>query len=129
MITQDQLEKYLQRGEEWGFRRETGDPEYLGWILVSKRKPPILWPGEEANNPAHYTKIREEAERLSRTPYHVKIRELRRDVHESGEYEQPGDYRLVENFYFESLRDVEQFLNGMNLTLEHIQPRILIDAP
>ena len=53
-----------------------------------------------------------------RLPYHVSIRELRRDVHESGEYEDTGDYRLIENFYVSSLEEVQTILDKYDLSLE-----------
>ncbi len=34
-----ELEAKLEAGQEWGFRKETNHPNYLGWILISKRNP------------------------------------------------------------------------------------------
>ena len=64
-----------------------------------------------------------------RLPYHVSIRELRRDVHESGEYEDTGDYRLIENFYVSSLEEVQTILDKYDLSLEEAKLSADLDAP
>jgi hypothetical protein len=32
-------ERYPERGDRLGFRKETGDDAYIGWIMLSKNKP------------------------------------------------------------------------------------------
>ena len=34
----DELEKHLDKGEQWGVRKATDSPDYLGWILIRKKK-------------------------------------------------------------------------------------------
>lgn len=129
MITLAELERALDRGEQWGFRKETNDQDFLGWILISKRHPPILWPSDEKEHPIRYQRIKAERERLLKTPYHVKILELSRTVHESGDYENAADYRLIENLYFSTIHDVTAFVQSLGYELSHILPRREIDAP
>jgi hypothetical protein len=50
MIAQEELERSLNGEERWGFRKETDDPEYLGWILLSKRKSPTVWEIDQIEN-------------------------------------------------------------------------------
>ncbi len=52
-------------------------------------------------------------EKPSRILYHVKVKELRRDVHENGDYEKSSDYRQLDNYYFSTLAEVEQFIEKL----------------
>ncbi|MEM8642207.1 MAG: hypothetical protein AAGG51_25845 [Cyanobacteria bacterium P01_G01_bin.54] len=79
----EDLEKKLDRGEQWGFRKVVDHPEYLGWILLSKEQPPIVFPKETYEIEKVYDSLVELAEKLKKTPYHVRVCELRREVHES----------------------------------------------
>jgi hypothetical protein len=38
-MRREDLESYLARGNKLGFVKETSDPAYLGWIMVSKEEP------------------------------------------------------------------------------------------
>ena len=85
-MRQEDLERYLERGNRLGFRKETGTDEYLGWIMLSKRKPnerlrSLLAPGEEPEFVA-------KQEVLRRTPYQVLVLELKREVYESEAFRQ-----------------------------------------
>jgi hypothetical protein len=128
-MTFEELEKCLERGEQWGFRKETDSPDYLGWILITKRKPPFVWKKEAYDNEELYFKVKGESERLAKAPYHVRVIELRRDVHESDAYEENDDYRLNDNRYFASLAEVEEFIKTFGYDFDSIKWRGELDAP
>jgi hypothetical protein len=126
-MKREDLERYLERGDTLGFRKETGTDEYLGWILLSKQKPDdrylsLLVPGEESEFVAKQELIREK-------PYQVLVQELKREVYESDRYETNEDYRINEPRYFTDLDEVEGFVNSYGQTLERIKWPIEIDPP
>jgi hypothetical protein len=123
----EDLERFLERGYELGFVKQTGSDDYLGWILLSKQKPneralSILLPGEEPEYVAHQELIRQK-------PYHVRVVEISRAAHESDGYGSNEDYRQNDNHYFANLEEVERFVQVFGHALSAIQWRIDIDAP
>jgi hypothetical protein len=124
-----ELEKHLCRGEQWGFRKPTNSPEYLGWVLIAKRQLPTVWAKAAYDNDQSYSRAVEKHNDAQKTPYHVRVLELRRDIHESEGYESREDYRVSENYYFETLGEVKEFVESCGLTLEKVQSRSALDAP
>lgn len=125
-MRRDDLERYLERGDSLGFQKETGDEGYIGWIMLSKRRPnerllSLLRPGERPEFVAEQDEIR-------RRPYQVWVAEFRRDVYESGECENMADYRLNKCFYFHSLDHVEEFVGRFGHALEDIKWAREIDS-
>src|ERR1051325_9551112 len=107
-MKREDLERYLERGDHLGFKKETGTDEYLGWILLSKQKPDerylsLVEAGEEPEFVAKQEKIRQK-------PYQVLVQELKRDVYESDRYETNEDYRMNECHRFPTLNEVEEFV-------------------
>ena len=129
VMEREKLELSLSEGKRWGFVKQTKNTEYLGWILLTKRKPPQFWPEDEHRRPDYFRRAKIEAERFTRTPYHIHIIELRKDVHESGTYDIDTGTRLKENFYFATLEDVASFLKAYSLELDLIQPAHSLNAP
>ena len=123
-MRREDLEFYLERGDRLGFQKETGEADYIGWIILSKRhcdervlslfgyKPEVV--------------VEEEYKRLC--PYQVWVAEFRRDVYESGECESMDDYRLNKCLYFPSLDHVEEFVGRFGHTLEEIKWAREIDS-
>ena len=124
-----ELEKRLDNGERWGFRKDTETPTYLGWILITKRKPSPITPFDPKGEPERYSQWMEWRKELLRLPYHVAIRELRRDVHESDDYEDTDDYRLRENYYVSNLDEVQKILDNYNCKIEDARLSVELDAP
>ncbi|MDY6781851.1 MAG: hypothetical protein SW833_04740 [Cyanobacteriota bacterium] len=125
----EDLEKKLDRGEEWGFRKVVDNSDYLGWVLLAKRKPPIVFPKETYETEETYISLREWSEKLKRTPYHILVLELKREVHESGDYEDNDDYRQRESYYLSTLQEVEEFIENLGYSLQNIQFSGDIDPP
>ncbi|MBD2300627.1 hypothetical protein [Nostoc sp. FACHB-190] len=125
-----ELNKKLNNGEQWGFKKDTNDPEYLGWILINKLPKLSFTPKKEdyLEEYLYLIKVRE-AEKREKTPYHVIIKELRRDVHESGKYETGDDIRQKDNYYFSCIDDVEKFMHELGYSFDNIKHRVEIDAP
>lgn len=118
-MRREDLERYLERGDSLGFQKETGDEGYIGWLMLSKRRPnerllSLLRPGERPEFVAEQDEIR-------RMPYQVWVAEFRRDVYESGECESVDDYCLNKCLYFSSLDHVEEFVRRFGHTLEDIK--------
>lgn len=127
----DNLEKKLTKGEQWGFRKEIDDPDYLGWILLVKRQLPIIYPRDayEPEEEERYLSLVELYEKLKKTPYQILNLELRREVHESDVYETEEDYRFKQSLYFANLQEVENYLSDLGYDLNQIKHRSEIDAP
>ncbi|MBD2446070.1 hypothetical protein H6G76_02640 [Nostoc sp. FACHB-152] len=125
-----ELKKKLSNGEQWGFIKETDDREYLGWILINKLQKLSFTPQREdyLDEDLYQIKVRE-AEKREKTPYHVIIKELRRDVHEIGKYETGDDIRQKDNYYFSCIDEVEKFINELGYSFDNIKHRSEIDAP
>lgn len=122
-----ELEGLLDRKESVGFRKPTDDPEYLGWILVRKLEanPRLLELFDESEAPEL---VREERRR-QHEPYLVLRIELKRSVHEAGDYETEQDYRQKEQLWFGSLADVEKQLAQWGYSLEDARNARELDAP
>lgn len=127
---QDRVGKKLNNGEQWGFIKETDSHEYLGWILINKL-PKMTFTSQKKDYSEEYLYLIKliEAEKREKTPYHVLIKELRRDVHESGEYETGDDIRHKENYYFSCIDEVEEFIEKLGYSFKNIKNRSEIDAP
>lgn len=125
-----ELDRKLNKGEQWGFLKETGDDKYLGWILINKLPKLTFTPKREdySEEYLYLTKLRE-AEKRERTPYHIIIKELRREVYESEEYETGDDIRQKENYYFSNIDEVEKFVEELGYSFDNIKHRSEIDAP
>lgn len=126
-MKRDDLERYLERGNQLGFIKQTDDDNFLGWILLDKQKPneryeKLLSAGEE-------TKFVAQQEMVRRKPYRLAVLELRRDVHESSKYETNEDYKINQRHNFATLDEVEQFLQQYSHTLESIKWRAELNAP
>jgi hypothetical protein len=128
-MRQADLEKRLDYGEQWGFIKNTDSPDYLGWVLITKRKPKPVTPIDPEQDRERYLKWVQRTEALRKQPYSVLILELRRDVHESGQYESTEDYRTREYYLFASLEEVVEFLHKLGYSLENIKHRSELDAP
>lgn len=127
MVRREDLERYLERGAQLGFVKETDSEDFLGWILLEKRKPhdrylSLLAPGEDP-------RFVKEQERIRSLPYQVRVIELRRDVYESGVYETNEDYRLHEIHHFADLEGVDSFVRQFGYALENIKWSAEIDSP
>jgi hypothetical protein len=132
-MTRDDLERHLHNGEQWRFVKETDDPEYLGWILISKITPGPMPPFAPRLDPREERESIEQAvawaEQMRRTPYHVHVVELKREVHEAGEYPGNEDYRNIENYYVATLDEVEEIVHRFGKTLESVRWRGDLKAP
>ena len=129
-MDKSELEKKLNNGQQWGFIKETDSDEYLGWILINKFPKFLFTPKrEDYSEEFIYLGAVEEAQKRENTPYHVIIKELRRDVHESGEYETGDDVRQKDNYYFGTIDEVEKFIEELGYSFDNIKNRSEIDAP
>jgi hypothetical protein len=128
-MNREELEHSLSKGYRWGFIKQTSNSNYLGWILLVRRQLPILWPIDKIQRPEYYKRTKQEVVTLTRTPYHIHIVEIRKDVHESGTYNTDIDTHLIENYYFANLDNIEKFLEQYNLELSTIRLAHEIDAP
>ena len=125
-MRREDLERYLERGDSLGFQKETFDEAYVGWMVLSKRKPherhlSLLRPGEEPQVVAE-----EEYKRVC--PYMLRVAEIRRDVYESGACESMEDYRLNRAYFFPSLEHVEEYLRAFGHTLAGVKWTSEIDC-
>lgn len=129
-MNKTELDKRLNNGEQWGFIKETDSDEYLGWILIHKFQK-ILFPPkkEDYSDEELYEAYLETYRQRTETPYHVLIKELRRDVHESGKYETGDDVRQKDNYYFSTIDELENFIKELGYSFDDIKHRSEIDAP
>ena len=123
----EELEKKLNMGEMFGFIKETNDPNYLGWILLRKRLVPPSLP--DPREKEKYLRWEKQMETWKKEPYDLSILELRREVHESGEYESTEDYRLREHYYFSTLEETERKIKELGFNISGIKSSREIDAP
>lgn len=126
-MKRENLERYLERGDGFGFIKETDDANYLGWILLRKRQPnnrylSLLAPGEDP----HFV---EEQEQIRQKPYQLNVIELSVEAYESDKYETDDDYRVNDLYRFASLDEVEIFLQRFGHTLVDIKWETNLNAP
>ena len=124
-----ELENRLEYGEQWGFIKPTDSADYLGWVLLSKRKPAAVTPLDPVQDYDRFVKWSNEVESLRQRPYLVKVLELDRAVHESGEYESTEDYRVIESHHFATLAEAESFIRELGNSFADIKNRLELDAP
>jgi hypothetical protein len=123
----EEAEQLLDQGFSIGFTKPTDDPAYLGWITISKVKPSsrLLEVLSEDEAP---DAVREERRR-QREPYLVLVVELRRDVHESGDYETESDYRQKDRHWFSDLSAAARLLESWGYSLRDAREARELDAP
>src|ERR1044071_9691399 len=96
----EHIEAMLEKGTRLGFRKPTSDDLYTGWIILYKVAPHQITTRTGALDPVadgHIIEKHQANELYIRLhPYTVLLLELRRDVHERGDYETNSDYRLKE---------------------------------
>ena len=114
-------------GSELGFVKMTGDPEYLGWVLVSKQRPNAR--ALSLMDPEEVGDFLKEQALVEKRPYLVHLIELKRVVHESDRYETNEDYRMNEGHRFATLDEVGAFVRRFGLELEDIKWRADLNAP
>ena len=126
-MTFDEVERLLDAGFRAGFRKPTNNVDYLGWIIISKHKPNmrILELFDESEHPEL---VREERW-YQREPYLVLVIELKRSVHEAGDYETEGDYRQKDAYRYGSLSEVESQLQKWGYSFEQARETRELDAP
>lgn len=117
----------LDHGQRVGFVKQTGDSEYLGWIVLSKLKPNrrLL---EVLGHDRDSVCVAEERRR-EREPYLLMVIELKREVHEAGAYETEEDYRQKDKYWFANLADVERKLDEWGISLSDGREARELDAP
>ena len=122
-----ELEKLLDSGGRVGFIKPTDSPDYLGWILIAKIEANrrLLELVTEAEAPAL---VQEERRRLVQ-PYMVLQIELKRSIHEAGEYETESDYRQKERLWFGDLEAVAEQLRQWGYELQDARSARELDAP
>lgn len=127
-MNRDELRKKLDSGESWGFIKKTDSDDYLGWILIAKLQPIIIYE-KKAYSEEHYAYLIKKQEERKKHPYFVRIIELRKDVHESGVYETSEDYRQNDIYDFSTFDEVEQFIIKLGYVFKNIKDRWELDAP
>lgn len=123
----EQVEQLLDQGERVGFTKPTSDAQYLGWILIAKVMADLrlLEVLSEEEDPR---RVQEEKRRLEK-PYLVLQIELKRAVHEAGDYETEADYRQKDRLWFASLEDVARQLSAWGYDLREARGARELDAP
>jgi hypothetical protein len=126
-MTLNEIEVLLSGGFRVGFEQPSQDDEYIGWILVSKivAKERILELLDEDEAP---DLVREQARRRTE-PYLLERLELKRSVHEGGDYETESDYRQKDQYWFGSLHEVAARLALWGYRLEDAREARELDAP
>jgi hypothetical protein len=124
-----ELDRKLNNGEQWGFVKETDSVDYLGWILINKRPKMRFEPQKSDYDDETYLLYLDKYQQREKTPYHLLVYELRRDVHERGDYETGDDVRQKDNYYFSSVDQLETFVRELGYSFENIKHRSEIDAP
>jgi hypothetical protein len=125
----EDIEKSLEKGLQLGIKISTDNPDYLGWILVRKRHIPPVWDKKAYESEEEYIKKIELAEIATKFPYHIIYMELKKDVHEKGDYETENDYRKWVNHYLTSIFEVKATFERYGYKVEDLKPRWEIDAP
>jgi hypothetical protein len=113
-MNKQELEKKLANGTSYGFIKETDDDNYLGWVLITKLQPIIIY-DKKSYDEEHYLHLLKKQEAQKKYPYFVRIIELLRDVHESEVYA--------------TLDEVEEFITELGYSFDNIKDRWEIDAP
>jgi hypothetical protein len=70
-----------------------------------------------------------EERRREKQPYLLLRIELKRSVHEAGDYETEGDYRMKDRFWFSTLSDLAEQLTAWGYSLEDAIGARELDAP
>ena len=120
-----EIKWFLENGRTLGFTIETDDEHYLGWLLISKIQPNFRVLEIVGADDEH--RARQELYREKQ--YQVRVVQLNRTVHDSGDYETNEDYRINECFHLSSLAEVEAFLGKFGKRLSEIRPSSQIDSP
>ncbi|WP_437287729.1 hypothetical protein [Sorangium sp. So ce406] len=126
-MDRQEIDAMLDQGQRVGFVKQTSDPEYLGWIVLSKLNPNrrLL---EVLGHDSDSVYVAEERRR-EREPYLLMVIELKREVHDAGGYETEEDYRRKDRYWFATLEDVERKLGEWGMSLSDGREARELDVP
>ena len=126
-MTHTEVQLLLDSGLRLGVTKPVDSPDYLGWILVSKHPSNPRLTSILAKSPETH----QLAEQLRRevAPYLVLNIELKRSVHEAGDYETEDDYRIKTKTWCKDLKHVQDVLKELGVELEQLRESREIDAP
>jgi hypothetical protein len=121
----------IERGKKLGFTLPPTHADGIAWVLVSKasvnERLLELFSGDDADTAKDI--VAKELEN-QRRPYTVQHYELRREVHESGDYGAPEDVLVNDIRRFATLEEAGAYLRERwGLDLDDAQDRAAIDAP
>ena len=121
----------IERGKQRGFTLPPTHADGIAWVLVSKasvnERLLEIFSGDDEDSAQRIV-----AEQLEnrRRPYIVQLYELRRAIHESGDYGAPEDVLVNDIRRFATLDEVAAYLRERwGLDLDDAQDRAAIDAP
>lgn len=126
-MTLKELQVLLDRGLRLGVVKPTDSPDWLGWILVSKH--PSNPRFREVLDELEHAHLLEEQRRRDLAPYLVLNIELKRSVHEEGNYETEDDYRMKTESWCTDLPHVQDVLRSFGVELWQLHDSREIDAP
>jgi hypothetical protein len=130
-MDEDVIKNYLEAGHQLGIRisLDDYDYDYLGWILVSKlASNPRVLELLEGEDEEEFPVLKEERRRAV-TPFLIRDIELKRSVHESGDYETEADFRKKDMVWCSSLTEINDFLKTKGYRLTDLEDSRTIDAP
>ena len=115
-----QLEYYLERGNVFGFVKDTTDINVVGWFLLKKLKHMPRY--KEILDPICDLEIFQEQENLEKTPYYIEVCELGKSFFELDDsWPEEEDYIMNEYYRFSTLEDVEHFFRENGKSIQEIK--------
>jgi hypothetical protein len=126
-MIRSEVERLLDAGFRLGVTKPVDSPDYLGWVLVSQHRPsPRL---KSILDPAEHSELLEEQRQREVAPYLILNLELRRSVHESGDYETEEDYRMKTKTWCRDINEVQAALQKLGVELSQLCEAREIGAP
>lgn len=120
MLTKEQVEFYLNRGDNLGFTIEPKNKNCIGWLDIEKLQFNERFYNLMMEESSTYEYAKRELNKKD-NPYIMAIRELPKEIYEDKSFESNADFELDESYRFSTLDEVEEFLKTYNLKLEEIK--------
>jgi len=118
----------IELGELIGYEVPPSHPSNRKWVLVRKDK--VFKPRvEDLDDLELIELLRKKDAKVLNFPYHIGIRELPIEIHDSEKYESQEDYIIFENFRFPNIDGMVNYLQSLGLQPQSARPAIDIGAP
>lgn len=119
-MTIEQLKYYLEKGNSFGFTKDTNNSSIVGWFLLKQLKPIPRY--REILDVSQDAILFKEQENIVKAPYYIEVCELEKRFFESNNsWPEEENYIMNKNYRFSNLEEVKHFFKKYGKCIHEIK--------